>query len=237
VTVIGFCSAKHSPGVTTSALALLTALGPEGLLIEADPAGGDLAPTLQLSTEVGLLSAHAAMRNGNRASLTDHLQLHQGRQLLIGPTDPNQMTNVLSRTGIALVELASEIADTVLVDLGRLPHQGVHPLVNHVDQMVVVLRPTLNAVDHLRNRLGDLPDSTQILVVGSTPYKPVEVAEALNRSLNGVLPMSQRDVELLIDRPSSKAYDRSALAKSSAIAAQTLVNTLSSNTQADRLVS
>jgi hypothetical protein len=237
VTVIGFCSVKHSPGTTTSVLALLTAFGSDALLLEADLAGGDLAPTLQLSTEIGNLSALAAMRNGNRTALTNHVQDHQGRKMLVGPTDPTQMVNVLHHSGTALVDAARMNVQTVLVDLGRLPHSGEHPLVNHLDQLVVVLRPTLNAVDHLRNRLDNLPDSTQLLVVGSMPYQPTEIASVLNRSLNGVLPASQRDVELLIDRPTSRAYARSALARSSAQIVEALLDSTPSDLNQDRLVS
>ena len=61
--LIGFTSAKGSPGVTTSALALTLcwhhATGRTALLVEADPAGGDIA--------AGYLRGSAAAHDGHAA--------------------------------------------------------------------------------------------------------------------------------------------------------------------------
>lgn len=56
MTLIALTSAKHSPGVTTAALACATAWSAyhESLLVEADPAGGDA------DTEEGGQEGHAA---------------------------------------------------------------------------------------------------------------------------------------------------------------------------------
>lgn len=67
MTVVALCSAKHSPGSTTLALALACAATevdePLPLVVEADPAGGDLAAHLGLPVSPGLVGLAAAFRH------------------------------------------------------------------------------------------------------------------------------------------------------------------------------
>src|SRR6266566_1751510 len=62
--LIALASVKGSPGVTTTCLALAAAWpGKRRLVIEADPAGGDLGPWLGLPPAPGLTGLAAAARH------------------------------------------------------------------------------------------------------------------------------------------------------------------------------
>ena len=81
-------SLKGSPGVTTLSC-LLAATWPDPapvVVVEADPAGGDLAARFGLSSTMGWSSLEAAVRRGGAASpLEPHLQqLPGGLAVLVG---------------------------------------------------------------------------------------------------------------------------------------------------------
>src|SRR5260370_41332100 len=74
--LIVMASVKSSPGVTTTALALAAAWpAPQRLLLEADPAGGDLGPWLGLPPSPGLVGlAPAARHNHDDGTIWAHGQ-------------------------------------------------------------------------------------------------------------------------------------------------------------------
>lgn len=161
--VVTFCSAKGSPGVTTATMAIGALWPRKVLVVDADPAGGDLAlrlPQVDGSpTEpgTGLLSLAPLARRGLTAdTVLGHRQiLAGGLEIIAGLTDPAQ-----SR---ALAPLWRDFAgafDTLpggdaLVDLGRLA--GLDPvempLLQRSRLIVLVLRPTVSQVLHARERL------------------------------------------------------------------------------------
>jgi MinD-like ATPase involved in chromosome partitioning or flagellar assembly len=233
MSIIGFASAKHSPGVTTSVLALGLAIAEQRsvLAFEADPSGGDLGAMCGLTLERGLLSSLATMRNGASANLDSHVQRHGPLNVLVGPSSISQMENVLQATGRSALEAATSSFDETLVDFGRLTASPPN-LLSLCERLILVVRPTLMSVEHARSRLSDLGSETnvQLLVVGSQPYGPTEVAEALGRPLLGHLPLSPRDVELLTNNPKSKSAPRSGLMR----AARTIADRLQTSSKATR---
>src|SRR4051794_21000932 len=90
MTAVALASLKHSPGVTTAALALATAAGDDAVAVEADASGGDVAARAGLAMEPGLLTLAAAARHENQRldlDLDPHLQrLACGTPVLVAPS-------------------------------------------------------------------------------------------------------------------------------------------------------
>jgi Flp pilus assembly CpaE family ATPase len=229
VTTIGFLSAKHSPGTTIGALSIGIALTEfsRATLIELDPAGGDLAAYCRLNVERGLLSAVSMTRSEDDTNdFERHLQQHGGLNLMTAPMSPGQMRSVGIAATPAAIAASSKWSDVTLIDFGRLPTDDPNFIqqLAACDQIVLVLRPALADVEHVRTRLPSLRriTSPRLLVIGSTPYSPVEIATTLECDLLGALPFSPSEVELLCERPDEKATRRSALMRAARQCAITL---------------
>src|SRR5947209_19017441 len=94
MSTFAFASVKASPGVTTLCQVLALAW-PEDravVVVEADPAGGDLAARLELRAEPGLVSLAAAGRRGlTGAVVLEHAQdVSERAGLLGGPPSARQ---------------------------------------------------------------------------------------------------------------------------------------------------
>jgi hypothetical protein len=197
VTLIALTSAKHSPGVTTAALACATAWSAyhESLLVEADPAGGDLAARLLLPFDPDLVSLAAASRHhGAPASQLDaHLQpLPGGGSSLLGPGSPEQAGVALSEIGTGLFAALAGRSGLTVVDCGRWsPTSPARSALRVADLVLVVLRPTLEGIVHLRSRAASLGSDAAgrlgLLLVGERPYTAAEVQEAAGIPVTGVL--------------------------------------------------
>ena len=169
MTAVGLCSAKGSPGVTTTALALAQVWpgahpGRRVLLVDADPAGGDIAPGY-LRGEVdpgrGVVGLAAGRDPDPLAALSGQLLALDEtgeRLLLLGVPDARRAAAVAGawpRVAAALPGLAAgEPPTDVLVDLGRLgPVHDVHDgagdvgvLRRGLDLLVLVTGSSLRAV-------------------------------------------------------------------------------------------
>ncbi len=165
MTVIAVTSVKHSPGATTLALALVAAWasGPtsgdrRAVLVEADPAGGDLAGRIGLPLDPGLVSlATSARHPGVPVDMAQHLQpLPAGGQVVLGPTSPEQAEG-------AVRSLAHRLPGAVrsfglgVIDCGRwAPGSPAGAALAGSDVSIVVVRPDLVGIEHLRSRLDAL---------------------------------------------------------------------------------
>ena len=184
--VVAFTSAKHAPGVTTTALAFATAAAEtrDVLLIEADAAGGDLAARIGLSFDPGLATLAAAGRHGIAEELVDaHAQrLPSGVRVLLASTEPAQVATALRSVGPTLMAYVRGVRGLCFIDLGRFDHVGpARPLLDAADLLVWVLRPTIEGVEHVRARLAatDLRQPVALLLVGTHPYSPSDVGDAV----------------------------------------------------------
>jgi hypothetical protein len=201
MTVFAFASARHSPGVTTSVLALAAAwpAARPVLVVEADPSGGDLVCHFRLLMEPSLLSLAAAGRSEVAAAdVWDHAQELIGPSpvhALVAPVDPRQVVAALvtlTRSGLGEV-LAGLDAD-VLVDVGRLdPDSPAMELFVAAGVGVLVGRPTLNSADHLQQRVALLRAlgvaAPHLLVVGEGTWTAEEMARGIGgATLLGTLP-------------------------------------------------
>jgi hypothetical protein len=95
----------------------------------------------------------------------------------------------------------------------------VAPLVGSADTILLVTRPTLEGVEHVRARLEDAPDVTirrriVVLLVGDRPYPSDEVARLLPVPLAGLIALDGRGLRALEDGATGVPLRRSALVRS-----------------------
>jgi hypothetical protein len=202
--LISLISAKGSPGVTTSALALGSCWPRTCVVADVDPSGGDLAAGIGRGTwplTAGLMELLIDARTipfdlaiRRRASKpVAHSPL-----ALAGFGQPGQASGVpwhVVANGFTNLPDAD-----VLADCGRyLAAGGVLPLVLRSDVLVVVTRSTLPAVRSAARLVPLLRDELQIepgdrrlslLVVGAgRPYSSREIADGCSAPLLGELPL------------------------------------------------
>ncbi len=203
--------------MTTTALALTLSAPGRCLLAECDPSGGDvLAGYLQgaLPAGPGLAPLAVAQLRGRLAEEFDgqlvDLDAPRRRHLLLpGVTDPAQSATVASVWEPVAEHLhhwqaggAEGVAGRVVVDCGRV--SGSHfggVLVRWAAQVLLVVRPTLPAVAAavpalraLHALAGSEPErgALGLVVVGTGPYPPSEVADRLGVPLVARLPRDDR---------------------------------------------
>jgi MinD-like ATPase involved in chromosome partitioning or flagellar assembly len=204
-------SVKGSPGVTTFAVALALRWpipGPAPLVVELDPAGGDLGARWQTREQPGLAGMVLAARRaalGDGAPWTQRLAIPTGGKqagwpqvhaIVAPPADgaaaalSEFATAGAAGQAAALVGLAK--ARTVLADLGRLDPQSPQlALAAAADLMLLVARPTLDQIRHVAARLPALRahnGSIMLLLVGPGPYPPAEIANYLGVPVLGNIP-------------------------------------------------
>lgn len=162
--LIAICSLKSSPGVTTLAVALGARWpGPEvPVVVEADPAGGDLLIRFRLSSELTLVRLAASTRvrgNSSADQLAHHAQfLPDGLRVVPGPVGAEQ-----ARAALGLVasgpssplRRAGDRADTVvIVDCGRVdPDSPALSIIRGADAMLLVARPRDDDLAHVALKL------------------------------------------------------------------------------------
>jgi hypothetical protein len=132
---------------------------------------------------------------------------------------------IWERLALALERSSSSLGRDALIDSGRIvTDHGNWPLMRVADHVLVAVAPTVRSVHaaqdvvtRLRYELGDLA-KVSALVVGDGPYRPVEVASALELTLGGTLPFDRHAARVLMDGASSswKALQRSPLLRAAA---------------------
>lgn len=159
--VIG--SVKSSPGVTTTALALAGFRpGGPGVVIEADPAGGDVKAWRGLNGEPGLSGLAATARHTSALRLLDeHASvLPGGLRVVTAPPEGEQAASavaVLASSGSGFLREAAASGERVLVDAGRLDTASpALALVGLADRLLLVLRPQLGEITRVIDRVAGL---------------------------------------------------------------------------------
>lgn len=212
MSAVAVFSVKGSPGATTSALALTAAITAGGdraaLLIEADAAGGDLAPLLGRPIDPGMASLAAASRHeATRLELERHLQpLPAGGDALFGSTDPIEMAANIGTLARRLSDVTSSGQWEAVIDAGRLaPTSPACALVERADVAVLCLResvPAIEAVAARRDWLGSLAgDRLGLVLLGDAYYGEGEIAAATGLPVIGRLPRDHRAVPPLHGGP------------------------------------
>ena len=203
MTGIALLSAKGAPGVTTSAVLLAAVWPTPAMLVEADPAGGDLrswytdASGQPMRADVGVVSLLSRQAAGAPLSLREHCHtLPGGLPVLVGPETRTQFELLRAQipqlaTGIRATEQA------VLVDLGRVEATGlVSPLLEACALSLLVCRPTVASIRQTRTLLAASPRPCRVLLIGAAAQRR-DAAQAL-----GVPP---EQVLVLADDPVSAA--------------------------------
>lgn len=201
MSVIALTSAKGSPGVTTTALALALSWPRPTLLLEADVAGSSsiLAGYLRgaVRHQHGLVDLAKAERRAVdlEATLrTAAIALPDSQvRLVAGLTSPAQAKTIGSlweALPIMLTGLERTGTD-VIIDAGRLGAVGgPMPLLRRADVVLLMTRSTLPAIAATRARAGELredlaadgagAEALRLLVVGEGhPYSGREIATAI----------------------------------------------------------
>lgn len=184
-------SVKGSPGVTSLAVAM-AARWPApaaALVVELDPAGGDLGSRWNLHDEPGLRNMVATVCYEPLTEAADWSQrLPIGVDVVIAPSGQNASYTVAAFAAAgpaALRDLAA--ARPVLVDAGRLDSGSpVLAFVDLADLLLMVTRPRLEDVRHLRAALPTLRrrcPAVGLVLAGSGPYPPGEIARYLQADI------------------------------------------------------
>lgn len=150
--LIAVCSLKSSPGATTLAVALGARWpGPEvPVVVEADPAGGDLLTRFRLSPDLTLVTLAASSRNRGNArpdQVAHHAQfLPDGLRVVPSPVEAEQARAALRLLTIgpsSPLRRAGDRADTaVIVDCGRVESDSpTLSIIRSADAMLLVARP------------------------------------------------------------------------------------------------
>jgi hypothetical protein len=177
--------AKGSPGVTTFSMVVAAMWPRPVLLADCDPVGGDVALRMpghdggRLDPERGLVSLAAGGRHGLQPQqINEHVQtLAGGLDVLAGVRSPEQAQAM----GTAWRDLGAYLGALrgidVVADAGRLGPAEAHatstlPLLLASRLVVLVCRPDLSSVVHLRERVGTL---TRLLRPGAGDGVPLRV--------------------------------------------------------------
>jgi len=205
VSLLVLGSAKASPGVTTTVLALAATWPADRhvQIIEADPDGGVLAARQGVASEPGLSTlAVSSRRSLAPGDLAPHLQSPAGSdiRLLVAPPAAEQARRSLGLAGTPLAAAVTRLADTdTIVDAGRLrPDSEAMPLVESADAVLFVARPRLDELQQLPARLRALRPTLArvgLLLIGDKPYPPAEVAVALDAEVIAVIADDRRAAE------------------------------------------
>jgi hypothetical protein len=198
VPLLAICSVKSSPGVTTTALGLAAVLPAQvrPVLVECDPAGGDLAARHRLRLSPGLVGLATATRAsaGARSPATNEEVLSRCTQavaigervveVVVAPCGGAQTKvalSVLARPGQVTLTPADRV---VLADCGRVDFfSPAWPLLAVADAVLVLVRGRVDEVAHLREHLSELAamagNRLTVVLASGGVYRPDDVAGVL----------------------------------------------------------
>jgi len=200
------CSAKGSPGVTTLVAAMALGWDRPVVMADLDAGGGDLALRYRdergrpLDQDLGLVSLAALSRRSTTTTpIGPHLQVPLGGPpILVGVARPEQVGALGPAWGPLAQSLAAYEGD-VLADCGRVTAgAAVTPVLAAADALLFVVRPTMEELYHLRERLGGLAEQ-----LGSRDMHGRRIAVAVvgsDRNRTGA-----SDVQRLLDASGSGA--------------------------------
>ncbi|MFY1632351.1 hypothetical protein ACN27F_03530 [Solwaraspora sp. WMMB335] len=212
---------KGRPGATTTALGL-AAVAPGWawpVVLECDPAGGDLTRRHRLAAAPSIVDLAAASRGV--ASHADVFVVASQRlpvaevavPVVVAPAGGAQTRAAVPELTGGEREVLAAPGRVVVADCGRSgPGSPVWPLLQLADVMVVLARANADDLAHLREHLGDLvgaaPGRLVVLLGAGGAYPAAEVADVLATHLGQELARDPKAVSVLGPLP----YDRQAAA-------------------------
>jgi hypothetical protein len=214
---------KGRPGVTTTTLGLAATASRvlRPVLLECDPAGGDLMRRHGLAAVPSMVDLAAAARAGAHSAgpLTSDEAFNAAIQfvklretavpVVVAPAGGEQTRAALPElTGIGRAVLAP--ADRmVLADCGRLgPGSPVWPLLALAEAVIVVARARADELAHVREQLGELIDAgagrVVVLLAADGIYPGAEVAHVLQRYVGDHLARDPHAIAVLGPLPQDR---------------------------------
>lgn len=250
--LVAMTSVKGAPGVTTAALALASAwpVHRRALLVEADPAGGDIAARFGISPDPGLASLATGLRHehtsGAARTLTQHAQeLSGGVRVLVEPVSRTEARSAMEIVADSLPGLAEAEGVDLIVDCGRLvtgDHVSPTPesvtrttispvarLLMHADLVLVVTVGELADLSHLQTTLPMLQTrhaSLSILVRSPQVWTNEEIEHELAVEVLGGLPLDAVSADVLAGRQHSRRASRLPLFRAATAIADRMVSQL-----------
>ncbi|MFY9588108.1 MAG: P-loop NTPase [Actinomycetota bacterium] len=215
MSVIAVCSGKGSPGATFVAVNLATALshGNDVLLLDLDPAGGDIAAYLGLDPRRGIFPLLRMDNDIPKPEAIVHEAEERGGLLALSgfpESSPATSPSVLS----CLVSRAKQTDRTVVVDIGRITTDSAI-VAREADFILIVVRPDLVSVLGAERALRSLKERrvdfshTAAVISGLERRRPgdiAEVAKAMGISVAGTIPLHHRSARqaLIAQKPIQK---------------------------------
>jgi hypothetical protein len=207
--LLAVCSLKGSPGVTTTCLALAAHWpgSQQPVVVEADPAGGDLLARFRLAGKPSLVTLAAAIRHSaDPGLLWRHAQrLPAGLPVVIGPVGANQARAALRELATngsvgALRRGADQPGTVVIADCGRVdPDSPVLPVIRSADVMLLLARARDEELAHVADTLhhaGRWNRRPGFVLVGDG-YATAEVQRALRIGVAGRIPYDPKGAAVL----------------------------------------
>jgi len=214
--MIDVCYVKSRSGSTTTAVGLAVVLptSARAVVVECDPAGGDLTLRHGLrSASPGLVELATATRTGaaafpdleGRDVLSRHAQpIRIGDRTVAvvlapsGGAETRVALSVLARPGHGALTRTDR---TVIADCGRLDFASpTWPLFGMADAVVVLTRGRVEELAHLREHVGELVRQVTgrlfVMLVAGGPYGAADVEAYLHRHLADVLKLPADTVEV-----------------------------------------
>lgn len=228
--LIGLCSLKSSPGVSTAALTLAGCWPPHleaPIVIELDSRGGDVASRYGLATDPGLRSLAAAARlSAEPGMVRAHAQPVGGSAVpvVVAPCERDQARQAVVAMSVLLDGLR-DAAAPVLLDLGEVdPNRpGTSDLLGSLTLLLVVARAVPEQIARLRGAAKDLLRASrrvQVLFIGDTNRQ--ESADLVGLPVAGVLPLVDPDagaVARVVHRGVRRAFGTTAISVAAELAA------------------
>jgi hypothetical protein len=191
--------ASHkSGGATTAAAALaLTWPGEPAVLVEADPAGGDLGGWHGVPDAPGLASLASACRAGAVVDVAAHSSgLPSGLEVVLAPAGRPQASASIGLLADTSTGLWAKTRP-VVIDVGRLePGSPALALAAAADVVLVVSRADVLSL--LRVSLAEpVFPSARLVLIGPSIHDTGELESQLPHAVAGQLPLDRHAAEVI----------------------------------------
>ncbi|MEV0318131.1 MinD/ParA family protein [Streptomyces sp. NPDC050658] len=236
MTLVAMCSLKGSPGVTTAALGLAGQWpsGHQPVVMECDPAGGDLLARYRLAISPGLVTLAAAGRRSTEPGLVwQHTQrLPGGLRVVPGPPSAGQAQAALEQLTSEETTMPRRAADragvVVIADCGRVEESSpALPVLRQADALLVLVRARDDALAHLATMVNTVErwSAEPCFVLVGDGYRTDDVVRELGIEVAARLPEDKKGAAALSGALGRRAAPaRSALGKALASLADNLAD-------------
>jgi hypothetical protein len=232
--MVALTSVKGAPGVTTTALALASVwpAGRRVIVVEADPAGGDIAARFGLPADPSVVTLATSLRH-ERASAAGAIlieccqQLPGGLAVLVEPISPTEARSALDMVADSLAGLAVDGEVDVIIDCGRIyagvvastsgepgvwrDASPVTRLLRRADSVLLISGGELADLGHVQAQLPALlalNSNLHLVLRPPQSWPNDEIERELDLSTLGTLPSDSVAADVLSGREHGRRVDR-----------------------------